>query len=72
MQQVGEVGGWSDGQLLAMAKFRRTGEAQSFAWNDEKVKTAKTFAEFGRLALKRYDTEPRVVHMNIILKLGKE
>lgn len=68
VQQVGQMGGWSDGQLLAMSKFRMTGAAQSFAWNDEKVKEATTFAEFKRLALERYDTEPQAVRMTKFLE----
>lgn len=45
-----------------------TGAAESYTWYDEKCKEAKTFAEFGRLALERYDTEPQAVRMKKCLE----
>lgn len=58
VEQVGEMGGWQDSQLIGIARCKMVGTAHSFAWQDEGVSQAKSFAEFKALAKKRFDTEP--------------
>ncbi|CAN7948443.1 unnamed protein product, partial [Ixodes hexagonus] len=68
LEQVSKMGGWTDGQLLGMAKCRMTGAAYDFAWRDEKVKLAASFSEFKKLALTYFDTDPPSVRLTRFLE----
>lgn len=59
LEEIARMGGWSDAQLLGMAKCKMAGAAHDFAWRDENVKAAESFAQFKKLALAYFDTEPQ-------------
>lgn len=58
LEAVGRLGGWSDAQLVGIARCKMVGAAYDFAWHDEAAAAAKTYAEFKERAQKRFDTEP--------------
>lgn len=67
VDQVAAMGGWTDVQKLGMAKCRMTGAAYDFAWKDIQAKGAKSFDEFRRITIERYDTVPRSVRLRKFL-----
>lgn len=67
LEQVAQMGSWTDAQKLGMAKCRMTDGAYEFAWKDMDAKSAKTYSEFKRIALERFDTAPRTVRLRNFL-----
>lgn len=67
LEQVAEMGGWTHAQKLGMAKCRMVGAAYEFAWKDMHAKTAKSYSEFKRIALERFDNAPRSVRLRNFL-----
>lgn len=63
LEQVGEMGGWQDNQLIGIARCKMVGAAYCFAWQDAEVTQVKSFTEFKALAKKRFDTEPAHVKL---------
>lgn len=57
IDQVSQMGGWSEKELVCMTKFKMVGVAQEFVWHDETAKGADTFAKLKQALLKRFDTE---------------
>ncbi|KAH9375003.1 hypothetical protein HPB48_000538 [Haemaphysalis longicornis] len=55
---LGCLSGWSDAQLVGIARCKTVSAAYDFAWHDEAAAGAKTYAEFKEQAQKRLDTEP--------------
>lgn len=71
LEEIGKMGGWSDAQMLGMARCKMAGAAHDFAWRDEKVKSTKSFAEFKKLAFEHFDTEPRHVRVQRFRDAGQ-
>ncbi|KAH9361910.1 hypothetical protein HPB48_003681 [Haemaphysalis longicornis] len=44
LEAVGRLGGWSDAQLVGIARCKMVGAAYDFAWHDEAAAAAKTYA----------------------------
>lgn len=67
LEQVGKMGGLTQEQQLGMAKCRMSGAAHDFAWRDEGVRNAGTFAEFKKLAFRYFDRDPPSVKLRRFL-----
>lgn len=63
LEQVGGLGGWTEAQMTGIARCKMVGAAYDFAWHEEAVAAASTYAEFKTLATKRFDTEPECVKL---------
>lgn len=72
LEQVAQMGGWSDPQRIGIAKCKMIGKAYAFAWHDEEVNAATTYAKFRELTLKRFDNEPENVHLERFLTARQE
>lgn len=72
LEQVAQMGGWTDPQKIGIAKCKMIGKAYAFAWHDEEVKTVTSFARFKELTLKRFDDEPENVHLERFLTARQE
>lgn len=72
LEQVGGLGGWTEAQMTGIARCKMVGAAYNFAWHEEAVAAAATFAEFKALATKRFDTEPEYVKLQRFLSAGQK
>lgn len=63
VEQVANMGAWSDDNTMCLCKCKMSGVAKEFVWNDARARSAKTFAELRLILLGRFDTEPQTVRM---------
>ncbi|XP_064465241.1 uncharacterized protein LOC135376668 [Ornithodoros turicata] len=57
IELIAFMSAWSDTQKLGLSKCRMSGAAYDFAWKDVRAKSAKTYEEFKKVAVSRFDTE---------------
>lgn len=67
LEQVANMGGWQEKQMIGMARCKMVAAAQDFAWRDEEVASAATYKSFKALALKRFDNEPASIKVQKFL-----
>lgn len=64
LEQVGNMGAWTDEQLIGVARCKMVGTAYSFAWHEESMQKINKFSEFKKLAVARFDIEPHHVKLD--------